>query len=294
MKIGFSLSPGGLLLPYHVGILSSLSEKEYVTQSTPLAGSSAGAIAVAAHAVGVSPDKVIEGTIRINNKCREMGGARGKLLPLLYEELENLLPQDAHHIANQREGTVGLAYKEIFPKDKNILRTKFNSREDFMESICNSSMFPFFSTNWPCLIRTKNNSDDNQDQTSNANGSSPPSTSKTSSTMVSLPRLIVDGYFTVPRDRFGCPIFPPESQVDRIVTVSVFPHEMIGLTASEKRDKISPQVCKMDPSAQLSRLFTRATKVSSEKICWEMYEEGFRDAEQWIVSEENFLKMERN
>jgi len=40
--IGFSLSPGGLLLPYHMGVLSTLSDKGYITDKTPLAGSSAG------------------------------------------------------------------------------------------------------------------------------------------------------------------------------------------------------------------------------------------------------------
>ena len=59
MKVGFSLSPGGLLLPYHLGALASLAYHGFLTEKTPLAGSSAGAIAVASQASGVNLFKVI-------------------------------------------------------------------------------------------------------------------------------------------------------------------------------------------------------------------------------------------
>ena len=45
--IGFSFSPGGLLFPYHLGVIESLSTNGHLTPHSPIAGSSAGAIAVA-------------------------------------------------------------------------------------------------------------------------------------------------------------------------------------------------------------------------------------------------------
>lgn len=290
MKLGFSLSPGGLLLPYHVGVLTSLSNRGYITPSTPLAGSSAGAIAVAAHGVGIPPETMIEGTIRINQKCDEFGKVSGgKLLSFLHEELEMTLPPNAHEILNQREGIVGLAYKEIFPQDKNILQTNFDSKDDFIEAICNSSMFPFFSTPWPCVIRGSKKKQNQNLQSSSKNtrdNSTPENSNKINFALPSLPRLIVDGYFTVPRDRFGCPIFPDESSVERTITISVFPHDTIGLTASNQRDRISPKISSVDSAGQLSMLFQRATQVSNDQACWEMYEEGVADAQRWMGLEE--------
>lgn len=67
--IGFSLSPGGLLLPYHLGVLFALSYHRHLTADTPLAGSSAGAIAVAAHATGVPTAVALEASMRISAQC---------------------------------------------------------------------------------------------------------------------------------------------------------------------------------------------------------------------------------
>ena len=46
MKIGFSFSPGGFLFTYHLGVLEALAEHGYINEETPLAGSSAGALAI--------------------------------------------------------------------------------------------------------------------------------------------------------------------------------------------------------------------------------------------------------
>jgi predicted acylesterase/phospholipase RssA len=54
-SLGFSFAPGGLLLPYHLGAIEALNSAGLVTSSTPLAGSSAGAIAIASFAAGVPP-----------------------------------------------------------------------------------------------------------------------------------------------------------------------------------------------------------------------------------------------
>ncbi|KAL4580947.1 hypothetical protein LXL04_017153, partial [Taraxacum kok-saghyz] len=51
---GFSFSAAGLLFPYHLGVAKFLIEKGYIKDTTPLAGSSAGAIVCAVVASGAS------------------------------------------------------------------------------------------------------------------------------------------------------------------------------------------------------------------------------------------------
>eukprot|EP00560_Eucampia_antarctica_P001672 CAMPEP_0197835450 /NCGR_PEP_ID=MMETSP1437-20131217/25789_1 /TAXON_ID=49252 ORGANISM="Eucampia antarctica, Strain CCMP1452" /NCGR_SAMPLE_ID=MMETSP1437 /ASSEMBLY_ACC=CAM_ASM_001096 /LENGTH=199 /DNA_ID=CAMNT_0043440899 /DNA_START=30 /DNA_END=626 /DNA_ORIENTATION=+ len=178
---GYSLSPGGLLFPYHIGVLTALESLGALNEASPIAGSSAGAIAVCSHAAGTKPEMALDATVRMAQKCDTMGGARGNLLPLLEEELMQILPQDSHTVINEREGIVGLAYYEIFPRPKPVLATSFDSKQDVVDAVCNSSAFPFFSSNWPCRFVKPRSS--------------------------ALPRLAMDGYFTVPRNRFGCPDF---------------------------------------------------------------------------------------
>eukprot|EP00590_Aulacoseira_subarctica_P005649 CAMPEP_0172429132 /NCGR_PEP_ID=MMETSP1064-20121228/49211_1 /TAXON_ID=202472 /ORGANISM="Aulacoseira subarctica , Strain CCAP 1002/5" /LENGTH=333 /DNA_ID=CAMNT_0013174335 /DNA_START=8 /DNA_END=1009 /DNA_ORIENTATION=- len=313
MKLGFSLSPGGLLFPYHLGVLSSLEHRGYITDQTPLAGSSAGAIAVASHAARVDPMEALNGCIRISEQCMASGGsggARGRLMNLLEKELDDMLPHDAHTIVNNRDGLIGFAWKEIFPlPTKNVLATKFNNREDFIEAVVNSSMFPFFTSNLPFVVRrsstiskqkkdkeedkniefanmeTLDNKDYDTDSTSPTEEVARPK--KLILPVLTLPRLVVDGFFTVPRQRFGCPIFPPHSGVDREVTVSVFPHDTIGLTASEPHNQISPILEEGEDSATLLQmLFQAAVNPSTAREHERIFERGYRDAIRWADEED--------
>jgi len=178
-----------------------------------------------------------------------------------------MLPENAHEIVNERDGLTGLAYKQIFPTQKNILKTKFGSREELIEDICNSSVFPFFTTNWPFVVRYGRNGDGDGDGDNEA-------------PRWNLPRVIVDGYFTVPRERFGCP-FIPEDNI-RTVTISCFPHDTIGLVASEAQDRISPLPCNVDPTNQLGKLIASATTPSTKEEFQLMYNGGKEDALRWI------------
>ena len=325
MIIGYSLSPGGLLLPYHLGVLSALEGKKYLTNENPIAGSSAGSIACCSNAVRIPEPEVLEATIRVSDQCQELGGARGRLLPLLRHELDSMLPEDAHEIINNRPGLVGLAHRELWPMNRPVLATKFETRECLMDAVMDSSTFPFFSTNWPVrFVRRRGEK---------------------------MPRIVVDGFFSVPRERYGCPDFshallndengkdidlneieapllgedainngevevtarpeeekedytntPPghilyeetektgkksASIVDRTVTVSVFPHSTVKLTASGPHDRISPLP---DPNGdnvgQMGELLRLATQPSSREELTALYESGIQDAERWIVEEE--------
>jgi len=52
----FDAISGGLLFPWHIGVLSGLAYNNALDDSNPLAGSSAGSIAVASHGAGVRPE----------------------------------------------------------------------------------------------------------------------------------------------------------------------------------------------------------------------------------------------
>ena len=308
MKIGFSLSPGGLLLPYHLGALASLSHHGYLTDSTPLAGSSAGAIAVASHASGVAALKALEAATRVSRKSHPLFVARGGLLPALRTELDHLLPAEAHKVLTDREGLVALAHRELFPRNRSVLQTQFETRRSLMDAICDSSMFPYFLTNRPVrMVRRQGRM---------------------------LPRMVVDGVFACSAERIGCPDFgdcvethhdrstriqhtnlrtknsherrtrgpssppdtaPPDTstrtKIDRTIMVSVFPTEMLSLTTSHKQDQIGPAV-EENMAGQAARLVRMATLASSAADLQDLYQQGFLDAEHWVVEEDRRNRME--
>ena len=205
-----------------------------------------------------------------------------------------------------------------------VLATKFETRECLMDAVMDSSTFPFFSTNWPVrFVRRRGEK---------------------------LPRIVVDGFFSVPRERYGCPDFshallngeigkdidlseiespllgedainngevevtarPKEEKedytntspgrflyeetgksakmssiVDRTVTVSVFPHSTVKLTASDPHDRISPLPdLNGDNVGQMGELLRLATQPSSREELTALYESGIQDAERWVVEEE--------
>ena len=250
MKVDFSLSPGGLLLPYHMGALASLQYHGRLNGESQVAGSSAGAIATMAYGCGLDPKKILEATIAVSDQCHELGGARGRLLPLLEEQMEGFVGEEEMlHLKEERD--IGIAYTQIFPRKRSFLQSEFDSKEDLFRAVSWSCMFPFFATNWPCLLDTSQG----------------------------FPRLMVDGFFSVPRDRFGCPDFQEKS--DRTVGISVFPKNSIGIEAFDDHDCISPSVDSI-PMEELLRL---ATSTSSRDELTKVFESGFQDAEAWCFEE---------
>jgi len=262
MRVGISLSPGGLLLPYHLGVLDGLEYCGFCDNTSAIAGASAGAIAAASRACQIDSRKVLQATIDISDRTKAMGGARGRLLPLLNEKLQDFIDEDNFEASKQRP--LAISYREIFPNYRSVHQTQFEHRDDLVKAVCHSSMFPFFSTNWPVTI----------DRTTTA-----ATVANAKSRFV--PRILVDGFFAVPRDRFGCPDFDLADgiDVDRTVTVSPFPKDFIGLNASPVENCITPSY---EDAFQIDRLFRLATQSSSAEELTELYESGFKDAEQWF------------
>lgn len=254
---GFSLSPGGLLLPYHVGALDALKYHNHLTEDTPIAGSSAGGIAVAAHACGIDGRRVLDSTIEISDECMELGGTQGRLLLQLRGKLDQMVHHDNFVQLQERPGKVAIAYRELFPNFRSMHQTDFVDRDDLVNAICHSSSFPFFSINWPVALDTSRR----------------------------IPRLVVDGYFAVPRERFGCPDFEKAGlKVDRTVMISVFPQDKIKLDACSVQDCISPLA---EEGPQMERLLRLAMQASSREELTKIYESGWEDAERWIREHAN-------
>lgn len=266
MKLGLSLSPGGLLVPYHTGVLASLQYHGVINERTNIAGSSAGAVATAAFGCGLSPTNVLEACVRVSEKCASQGGTRGRLLPLLRRELEELIQEEQLEMLQQRSGLTGVAYLQLFPQFQSMLEFEFDTPADLIQAVCFSSTFPFFVSNWPVAVDVSS------------------SLSKRNQV---LPRILVDGYFSVPRARFGCPDFETMAPshliegMERTITVSVYPQAIVGLDASHPQDCISPLIESGNTRDQMVRLLRLATQASSREELTELYESGWQDGERW-------------
>lgn len=258
------------MLPYHLGVLASLEHHGAVTDSTPLAGSSAGAIAVASHASGVPPEVALDASIRISGASDPAFVARGRLLPSLRRELDALLAPDAHERLNNRAGAVGLAYRELFPENRAVLQTSFATRGSLIDAICDSSVFPFFTSNRPFRAYIPDGE--------------PPSRR--------TPRVTVDGIFATPWHRCGCPEFrqsqgrgPREGRVGRTVRVLAFPHQLVDMNPVKREaDIISPKLKHLDIFRQVAGTGLMAITKSRPKDLRKLYESGWEDAAEWASS----------
>jgi hypothetical protein len=301
-SIGFSFSPGGLLLPYHMGVADCLIKEKYIDPSeTLIAGSSAGSIATMAIGCGLDPIRGLEGTISISDRCLNAGKpARGNLLPLLEEQMEALVgfeefeflqsrrKERNSHNNDDKTGTgMALAYREVFPQRKSYFQTKFENREELFRSVRYSCMFPFFTTNFPCLL-------DMEPVTT-------PTNTNNIGDRLPLPRLLMDGYFSVPRPQFGCPILQdefPDSGVKRTVAITCIPQEIFGMKEvfgsklSSKQNNNNNLISINDSCEETNPLstvdiFRIATKPTSRKELTDLFERGYRDAELWCRREED-------
>jgi len=135
---GFSFSAAGLLFPYHLGVAKFLLEKGYIKDTTPLAGSSAGAIVCAVVASGASMEEALEATKILAEDCRRRGTAF-RLGAVLRDVLEKFLPDDVH---TRSSGRVRVAVTEILWRPKGLLVDRFDSKEDLINAVFTSSFIP--------------------------------------------------------------------------------------------------------------------------------------------------------
>ncbi|KAL2477520.1 Acyl transferase/acyl hydrolase/lysophospholipase superfamily protein [Forsythia ovata] len=145
---GFSFSAAGLLFPYHLGVANFLIEKGYIKETTPLAGSSAGAIVCAVIASGASMQEALEATKALAKDCR-LRGTAFRLGAVLRDILEKFLPDDAHI---RSSGRVRVAVTQILWRPRGLLVDEFDSKEDLINAVFTSSFIPGYLAPRPATM----------------------------------------------------------------------------------------------------------------------------------------------
>ncbi|XP_028775478.1 patatin-like phospholipase domain-containing protein 4 [Neltuma alba] len=145
---GFSFSAAGLLFPYHLGVAKFLIEKGYIKETTPLAGSSAGAIVCAVIASGASMEEALEATKILAEDCRSQGTAF-RLGAVLRNVLENFLPDDTHVRSN---GRIRVAVTQLLWRPRGLLVDQFDSKEDLINAVFTSSFIPGYLAPRPATL----------------------------------------------------------------------------------------------------------------------------------------------
>lgn len=179
-RLGVSFAPGGLLFPYYFGVAVALRDAGLITPSTPVGGSSAGAIVAAAVACEVPEAVVLDGLSSLVADVRAGVGLR----VAVRQQLLALLPDDA---VARASGRLTVCYQRVLPWPRSMLVSEWSSKEDLVDTICASCNWPFFFSRWP-LVWVRNS-------------------------------LATDGFFALPRSRFGCPALP----ADRTLNVVCLP-----------------------------------------------------------------------
>mmetsp|Transcript_21618 Transcript_21618/g.36215 ORF Transcript_21618/g.36215 Transcript_21618/m.36215 type:complete len:302 (+) Transcript_21618:88-993(+) len=198
-KIGVSFSPAGLLTPFHIGASEQLKKYKLIDNDTALAGSSGGALAAATSAIGISAADAMFCSIYVAQRCRDEG-PRLTLRKALDKVLDDVLPNDAHEILNERNSRCYVAYAEVTPSLRQPLGPQFvyryRDKQDLIEVLRASCNIPFYFNGNNLGINVRG-------------------------------AYAVDGFFSTSLNRFGC---PETGATDREILVSPFSASLIGLT----------------------------------------------------------------
>ncbi|MBA0553042.1 hypothetical protein Golob_012260 [Gossypium lobatum] len=239
---GFSFSGGGFLLPYHLGVAQFLIEKGYIKETTPLAGSSAGAIVCAVIASGATMDLALKVAKILADDCRRKGTAL-RLGAVLRDLLDEYLPPDSHTRCNGRiRGEYDnlktdryFAITQILWRPRGLLVDQFDSREDLINAVITSSFIPGYVAARPAAIFRN--------------------------------RLCLDG---------GLTFFMPPTSASKTVRVCAFPASRMGVEGIG----ISPD-CNPENRVTGRELFSWAREPADEEKFERLFELGYLDAAVW-------------
>eukprot|EP00250_Pteridium_aquilinum_P003527 c13840_g1_i1 orf=47-1249(+) len=148
ISTGFSFSAAGLLFPYHLGVGQCLIEHGYITEKTPLSGSSAGALVCAVIASGLRMEDAMAATRELAEDCRDNGTAF-RLGVVLRKSLENFLPEDAHI---RSSGRIRVAITQVFRSPKALLVENFVSKQDLIDALLTSCFIPGYVAPRPVTL----------------------------------------------------------------------------------------------------------------------------------------------
>ncbi|KAL3598147.1 hypothetical protein D5086_006065 [Populus alba] len=117
-------------------------------ETTPLSGSSAGAIVCAVIASGVGMQEALTATKVLAEDCR-LRGTAFRLGAVLRDILEKFLPDDVHVRCN---GRVRVAVTQILWRPRGLLVDQFDSKEDLINAVVTSSFIPGYLAPRPATM----------------------------------------------------------------------------------------------------------------------------------------------
>ena len=165
--------------------------------------------------------------------------------------MDRVLDPDLHTAINERQGTVVLAHKELFPQNRNVLVTKFETRDELMNRswivVCfhsSARRLQDYDTNLVNEYQEIRSMDSLQflgkliatnlllaNIESNANCSS----------FVQMKMITQSIWLSLNFDRRGGIISEFDEKppvIERAISVACFPHEAFGKTAFDELDRI--------------------------------------------------------
>ncbi|EAN32251.2 hypothetical protein TpMuguga_04g00897 [Theileria parva strain Muguga] len=158
--IGFSFSPSGFLMPYHLGILSHLCDYNIINCTVPLSGASSGSLSICYSVVMNSFTncmKTIESaTSRLRqNDVNDVNSVKGEHLDtILKDVLYESLVEGSNEFINSRIGKITVAYsiiKHLRFRAKQC--SNFTSVSDLVDCLRASSYIPMYSSKKPMIYK---------------------------------------------------------------------------------------------------------------------------------------------
>ncbi|AFZ81734.1 hypothetical protein BEWA_011520 [Theileria equi strain WA] len=144
--IGFSFSPCGFMIPYHVGVLNLLSELNIVNMTTPLSGASSGSISIVSLSL-LNDFPFLMNLIEELSNDALIHGTHHRLDSLITKFFNKYLQENCHEFINSRIGTIVLAYSRLgFCRFKPVLVSKFSNSTDLRDCLRVSSYIPILSS----------------------------------------------------------------------------------------------------------------------------------------------------
>jgi len=239
--VGVAFSPAGLLFPYYIGVAYSLQAAGLITPSTPIGGSSAGSIAATALACGIPKAGARAALIELCDEYR----SGISLNQALRRQLAELLPNDCAEIAGRR---LTLCYQQVLPWPRSCIVSEWSDKQDLIDTVAASCNWPFFYSAWP-LVKVRGG-------------------------------LGLDGFFALPRGRFGCPDLPAA----RTLAVCALPRISLDFSAADTIQPGGPQYG-LPAGTSDAEWFAWATSAAPEEQLDMMIELGERHADAWLQAE---------
>jgi len=138
--LSFGFSAGGCLFPYFIGVASALRDANVLTNTTQLAGASAGSLVSACIKSGMSVDQITDLCLKMMHDLRT-NGTRGRLGPVLESFLHTHLPHDAHQRCSNK---AHVAVTQAWPYVKAHLISEYTNREDLIGALMTSCHIPYW------------------------------------------------------------------------------------------------------------------------------------------------------